>query len=98
MAEKVKIGVIGLGIMGEQYTRIYSAHPLAEVTAVCNRGRQRLDDVGDRYSVKARYTDYIDLLNDKSVDAVCVATPESCLPRSSFTDFIESAMSLLAQR
>ena len=76
MAEKVKIGVIGLGIMGEQYTRIYSAHPLAEVTAVCNRGRQRLDDVGDRYGVKARYTDYIDLLNDKSVDAVCVATPD----------------------
>jgi len=76
MAEKVKIGVIGLGIMGEQYTRIYSAHPLAEVTAICNRGRQRLDEVGDRYGVKARYADYNDLLNDKSVEAVCVATPD----------------------
>lgn len=76
MADKVKIGVIGLGIMGEQYTRIYSAHPLAEVTAVCNRGRQRLDDIGDKYDVKTRYTDYNDLLNDGSVDAVCVATPD----------------------
>ncbi|HEX2641148.1 MAG TPA: Gfo/Idh/MocA family oxidoreductase [Pyrinomonadaceae bacterium] len=76
MVEKVKIGVIGLGIMGEQYTRIYSDHSLAEVTAVCNRGQRRLDEVGDKYGVKTRYADYNDLLNDKSVEAVCVATPD----------------------
>ncbi|MDQ3750647.1 MAG: Gfo/Idh/MocA family oxidoreductase [Acidobacteriota bacterium] len=76
MTDKVRIGVIGLGIMGEQYTRIYSAHPLAEVTAVCNRSQPRLDEIGDKSGVKARYTNYEDLLNDKSVDAVCVATPD----------------------
>ena len=76
MTEKVKIGVIGLGIMGEQYTRIYSAHPLAEVVAVCNRGRERLDEIADKYGVGKRHTDYRDLLNDKSVDAVCIATPD----------------------
>jgi predicted dehydrogenase len=76
MADKVKIGVIGLGIMGEQYTRIYAAHPLAEVTAVCNRSRQRLDEVAEKYGVAARYTDYNELLNDKSIDAICVATPD----------------------
>ena len=76
MAEKVKIGVIGAGIMGEQYARIYSVHPHAEVIAICNRGRQRLDAVGDKYGIATRYTDYNDLLNDKSVDAVCVATPD----------------------
>lgn len=76
MTDKVRIGVIGLGIMGEQYARIYSAHPLAEVTAVCNRSQTRLDEIGDKYAVKARYTDYEDLLNDKAVDAVCIATPD----------------------
>jgi len=76
MTDKVRIGVIGLGIMGEQYTRIYSAHPLAEVTAVCNRSQPRLDEIGDKYGVKTRYTNYEDLLNDKSVDAVCIATPD----------------------
>lgn len=34
MPRKIRVGVIGLGIMGEQYTRIYSSHPFAEVTAV----------------------------------------------------------------
>lgn len=76
MTEKVRIGVIGLGIMGEQYTRIYQASPLAEVVAVCNRRRERLDDIGDKYNVAVRYTDYKELLADDSVDAVCIATPD----------------------
>ena len=76
MVDKVNIGVIGLGIMGEQYTRIYNAHPLAEVTAVCNRSRPRLDEVGDKYGIGARYENYEDLLADKTVDAVCIATPD----------------------
>lgn len=76
MTDRVRIGVIGLGIMGEQYTRIYSAHPLATITAICNRSRGRLDEVGDKYSVTARHTDYNELLSRSDIDAVCVATPD----------------------
>ncbi|MGH9708402.1 MAG: hypothetical protein ACRD5R_16750 [Candidatus Acidiferrales bacterium] len=32
--DRVQIGVIGLGIMGDLYVKIYSQHPLAEVVAV----------------------------------------------------------------
>lgn len=76
MTDKVRIGIIGLGIMGEQYARIYNAHPLATVTAVCNRSRKRLDELGDKYGIASRYTDYAEMLNDVSLDAVCVATPD----------------------
>jgi predicted dehydrogenase len=76
MTEKVKIGVIGLGIMGEQYTRIYNAHPLAEVVAVSNRTSARLDEIADKYHIKSRYASYEELLADKSVEAVCIATPD----------------------
>ena len=76
MTAKVRIGVIGLGIMGEQYVRIYNSHPLATVTAICNRSRGRLDEVGNKYGIEARYTDYQELLSQASVDAVCVATPD----------------------
>ena len=74
--DRVRIGVIGLGIMGEQYTRIYDAHPLATVTAICNRSRARLDEVGDKYGITARHTDYNELLSRPDVDAVCIATPD----------------------
>ena len=37
MDRKLRIGVIGLGIMGEQYVRIYQRYPLSEVVAVSSR-------------------------------------------------------------
>ena len=76
MAEKVRIGVVGLGIMGEQYVRIYNAHPLSTVTAVCTRRRERLDEVGEKYGVSGRSTDFRELVEREDVDAVCVATPD----------------------
>ena len=76
MTDQVRIGVVGLGIMGEQYVRIYQAHPLAIVTAICNRRRERLDEIGEKYGVSARYTDFAEMLARAEVDAVCVATPD----------------------
>ena len=76
MSGKLRIGVIGLGIMGEQYTRIYRAHALAEVTAVSTRNPERLRQIADQYGVPHRYTDYTQLLAEGPVDAVCVATPD----------------------
>lgn len=76
MVDKVRIGVVGLGIMGEQYVRIYNAHPLAEVVAICNRSSERLNAIGDKYEIATRYTQLNDLLSDARLDAVCVATPD----------------------
>jgi predicted dehydrogenase len=76
MTNKVRVGVIGLGIMGEQYVRIYQAHPHAEVTAICTRRRERLDAIGDKYHIRERYTDFTQMLAAAPIDAVCVATPD----------------------
>lgn len=76
MTDRVRIGVIGLGIMGEQYVRIYNAHPLATVSAICTRKQARVDEVGDKHGIKSRFTDYVELLNQPDIDAVCVATPD----------------------
>ncbi|MPZ19497.1 MAG: gfo/Idh/MocA family oxidoreductase [Luteitalea sp.] len=75
-SRSVRVGVIGLGIMGEQYVRIYQAHPAARVTAISTRREDRLAEVGARYDVAGRHTDFRDLLARDDVDAVCVATPD----------------------
>ena len=72
----VRIGVIGLGIMGEQYVKIYQAHPGARVVAISTRRPDRLEDVGSRYGIAVRETDYRALIERDDVDAVCVATPD----------------------
>lgn len=76
MTDKVRIAVIGLGIMGEQYVRIYQAHPRSEVTAICSLHPARLEGVGEKYGVQHRFTDFNELLVRTEVDAVCVATPD----------------------
>lgn len=72
----VRVGVIGPGVMGEQYARIYQSHPSACVTAICGRRPDRLNTLGDRLGIAARHTDFRDLVARDDVDAVCVATPD----------------------
>jgi len=75
MSDKIRIGVIGLGTMGEQDTRIYQSHPLAEVTAIADSKPERLEEVGDRYGI----ADIVRASSKSSpapVDAGCLSTPD----------------------
>src|SRR4051812_27176098 len=72
MTNKIRIGVVGLGIMGEQYVRIYNAHPLSTITAICTRNQERLDEVGNKYGIAHRFTDFRQLVERADVDAVCI--------------------------
>ncbi|HXK02306.1 MAG TPA: Gfo/Idh/MocA family oxidoreductase [Verrucomicrobiae bacterium] len=76
MSDRVRVGVVGLGTMGDQYTRIYQAHPLAEVTAVADPKPERVEEFGNKYAVAGRYADIGQMLDAGAVDAVCVATPD----------------------
>lgn len=75
--EQVRIGVIGLGIMGELYVKIYAAHPLARVVAVSSRRQARVDEIKTLYGVESGYTDYLQMLKRSDLDAVVVATPDA---------------------
>ena len=65
---KIRVAIVGLGF-GAEFIPIYQRHPNAEMYALCRRDRKELDAIGDRFGVKARYTDYDALLADPNVDA-----------------------------
>jgi predicted dehydrogenase len=75
--EQVRIGIIGLGIMGELYARIYSSHPLARVVAVSSRRQSRIDEMTGKYPIDSGYTDYRAMLARRDLDAVVIATPDA---------------------
>ncbi len=75
--ERIRIGVIGLGTMGSQYVKIYSAHPLADVVAVSSLQEQQIEKMRSLYGVAHGYTDYRKMLERQDLDAVVVATPDS---------------------
>src|SRR5688500_2972041 len=74
MSAEIRVAIVGLGF-GAEFIPIYQAHPDAEMYAVCRRNKAELDKCGDRFGVKARYTDYADLLKDPNVDAVHINSP-----------------------
>src|SRR5215218_7625163 len=74
MANKVRVAIIGLGF-GAEFIPIYQQHPDADMYAICRRNKAEMDKVGDRFKVERRYTDFKEVLNDPSVDAVHINSP-----------------------
>jgi predicted dehydrogenase len=72
--QPLRVAIIGLGF-GAEFIPIYQSYPHVEMYAICRRDRQGLDEVGDRYGIPARYTDYRELLKDPKVDAVHINSP-----------------------
>ncbi len=73
-ARKVRIGLVGLGF-GAEFIPIYQDHPHAEVAAICQRDRVALDRCGDRFGIRVRYTDFREMLEDPTIDAIHINTP-----------------------
>jgi predicted dehydrogenase len=73
---KLRIGVIGLGIMGEQYVRVMQRHPQAEVWAVASRTKERAAAIAAKHGVAHVCSDWREMMALGEVDAVCVATPD----------------------
>ncbi len=74
--DRVRLGIIGLGIMGNLYVKIFSAHPLAEVVAVCALEPSRVDEIRSLYGIRDGYVDYRKMLERADLDAIVVATPD----------------------
>jgi predicted dehydrogenase len=69
-----RIAIAGLGF-GAEFIPIYQRHPLAELTAICQRTPAKLNAVGDAFKIQKRYSDYEELLKDPDVDVIHINTP-----------------------
>lgn len=70
--EPIRIGVIGVGNMGQHHTRVLSLLKDVELIGVSDVNVERGLDTASKYRVRF-FEDYHDLLNH--ADAVCVAVP-----------------------
>ena len=61
---KINIAIVGLGF-GSEFIPIYQRHPNANMYAICQRTKSKLDQIGKYFKVEKRYTEYDDLLKDK---------------------------------
>lgn len=72
--KEMNIAVAGLGF-GAEFLPIYQRYPGANMYAICQRNKKKLDEIGDQYGIEHRYTSYEELLKDPNIDAVHINTP-----------------------
>lgn len=75
--KKLQIGIIGSGGIAQScHMPGYQSMPdLCEITWVCDANSETAQTAAEKFGVPNITTDYRDVLADKSVDAVSVATP-----------------------
>lgn len=77
--DRVRVAIVGLRGRGESHIKAYGALPNVEIAALCDIDdrvmAQRLAEVQKMGFHPATYKDIRKLLDDKSIDAISIATP-----------------------
>lgn len=75
-SDKINLGIIGCGGLGNVSLNICSAQPGVVITAACDVWKERLDPVLEKFKGSCTgYTDFREMLQRKDLDAVIIATP-----------------------
>jgi predicted dehydrogenase len=72
--EKLKFGIIGVGVMGPNHLNSMKNCKFAEPVAVCDIDKDRADLIGGQNNLKVFY-DADDMFSSKCIDAVLIVTP-----------------------
>jgi len=74
---RVRLGFIGLGNRGDQVLDAFLKHADAEVAAICDLSEAYMDHAAQKAgTAPKRFKDYRQLLEQKDIDAVVIATPD----------------------
>jgi len=76
-SDKVKVGVIGSGYWGPNLIRNFSSLSNCEVKTIADLKVGRLEFIKTEFPGIETTDNYNDILNNPSIDAVCIATPVS---------------------
>jgi predicted dehydrogenase len=71
----IKIAVIGYGYWGPNFVRNFDSIDNSEVAAICDLNKKNLDSARKKYPDILITNNYDELLANKEIDAVIVATP-----------------------
>jgi len=72
---KLKIAVIGTGLVGSFHAETFFRNPNSELIAVCDINKEKVNKIANRFKCKA-YNEFESLINTEELDAISIATPE----------------------
>lgn len=71
----LKIGIIGAGTISEFHIESYLKNPDVKIVAICDVNIDGAKAKAEKYSIPEYYSDYKEILSNKEIDAVSIATP-----------------------
>ncbi|OGZ32149.1 MAG: hypothetical protein A2V69_00025 [Candidatus Portnoybacteria bacterium RBG_13_40_8] len=71
----ITVAIVGLGYWGPNLLRVFSSNKECFVKYGCDLLDKNIDKIKNKYPSVIFTKDYESILNDKSVDLVCIATP-----------------------
>lgn len=75
---KVKIGLAGLGRLGEQHAKnVATKIKNAELVALCDVNKNKLDAICDELEVRYRFCDFDEMAKNDEIDAIIIVSPSS---------------------
>eukprot|EP00026_Physarum_polycephalum_P012872 Phypoly_transcript_13215.p1 GENE.Phypoly_transcript_13215~~Phypoly_transcript_13215.p1 ORF type:complete len:342 (-),score=55.92 Phypoly_transcript_13215:36-1061(-) len=75
--KKVRWGILSTGSIASTFVKALKGVPEAEVIAVGSRGLEKANAFGDLHKIPRRYGSYEDLVSDKDIDIIYIATPHN---------------------
>jgi UDP-N-acetyl-2-amino-2-deoxyglucuronate dehydrogenase len=72
---KIRFGIVGCGAIGPTHAGAIQQIDDAELVAVADALPERAKAIGSKFSVSNIYTNLQQLLDDKTIDVVCLCTP-----------------------
>lgn len=98
MTDKIySIGIIGAGMIAEKHINSFLETKRARISWIADLKEEALIRVKEKYPIERTTTDYMDILNDKNVDAVIICTPPPIHKRV-FIDAVEAGKNILVEK
>ncbi|MGM0836126.1 MAG: Gfo/Idh/MocA family protein [Bacillota bacterium] len=71
----INFAIVGAGAIAPVYAEAITLHPEAALAAVCDKNPKTAAGFVKQYDTSRFYTAYEDMLQDPSIDVVCICTP-----------------------
>ena len=69
-----RVALLGCRSRGTSQAKAITQHPRTELVAICDLLPERLETVGDKFDVKARYSDFEQMIHEQQPDIVNIPT------------------------
>jgi predicted dehydrogenase len=71
----LKVGLVGTGSIARFHLAAYQQHPdIVKLNAVCDVRKDAADQFAEKANIKARFTDFKEMLQKAGIDAVDICT------------------------